>query len=97
MLKLESESQECRLAKPKSNKANMLNLCPKAKGHFRETCNSQNINLMSLTHKINLGIIQIIIKSLSTTLVLSSIKNILICTISIFEKLLIRNHNLASI
>ena len=60
----------CRQAKPKSNMANSLNLYPKTKGYFRETCKSQNINLISLTPKFNLGIIQIKIKSLSTTLIL---------------------------
>ena len=61
------------------------NLYPKRKGNFRETCKSQNINLISPTRKFNLGIIHIIIKSLSTSLVLSSIKDILICTISISD------------
>ena len=62
------------------------NLYPKMKGDFRETCKSQNINLISPTRKFNLGIIQIIIKSLSTILVLSSINDyILICTISISD------------
>ena len=62
-----------RLAKPKSNKANALNLYSKIKGYFREMCKSQNINLISPTPMFNLGTIQIIIKSLSTILVLSSI------------------------
>ena len=68
----------CHLAKPKSNTANSLNLYPKTKGYFRETCKflSQNINFISPTSKFKIGIIHIIIKSLSTILVLSSIKNI---------------------
>ena len=64
----------CRLAKPKSNKANPLNLYPKTKGYFRETCKSQNINMNLPTPKFKLGIIRIKVKSLSTILVLSSIK-----------------------
>ena len=39
----------CRLAKPKSNKANSLNLYPKTNGYFRETYKPQNINLISPT------------------------------------------------
>ena len=39
----------CRLAKPKINKANSLNLYPKTNGYFRETYKSQNINLISPT------------------------------------------------
>ena len=50
-----------------------------AKGYFRETYKSQNINLISATPKFTLDIIQIKVKSLST----SSIKNKLICTITI--------------
>ena len=34
---LNSENRKCRLAKQKSNKANLLNLYPLAKGYFRET------------------------------------------------------------
>ena len=64
----------CRLAKPMSNMTNSLNSYPKTKGHFRERCKSQNMNLISPIPKFNLSIIQIIIKSLSTILVLSSIK-----------------------
>ena len=45
-----------RLAKTKSNKANSLNLYPMTKGYFRETCKSQNINLISPTPRFNLGI-----------------------------------------
>ena len=63
----------CRLAKPKSNKANSLNLYPKTNGYFRETYKSQNINLISPNPVI------------ISFLVLSSIINILICTISIFD------------
>ena len=64
----------CRLAKPKPNKVNSLNLYPKMKGYYREMCKSQYINLISSTPKFNLGIIPIIIISLSTILVLSPIK-----------------------
>ena len=66
----------CRLAKPKSNKANSLNVYPRTNDSFRETCKSQKINLIFSNPKFKLGIIQIIIKSLSPILVLSSIKTI---------------------
>ena len=61
----------CRLVKPKSN---LSNLYPPTKGYFRETCKSENINLISPTPMFNLGIIKIIVKSLSTIVVLSLIK-----------------------
>ena len=38
-----------------------------AKGYFRETNKSQNINPISLTHSFTFGIIQIKVKSLSTS------------------------------
>ena len=38
-----------------------------AKGYFRETYKSQNINTISPTPKFTLGIIQIKVKSLSTS------------------------------
>ena len=44
----------------------------------------QNISPISPTPKLNLGIVQILIKNLQTILVLSSIK-ILICTIPISD------------
>ena len=37
------------------------------KGYLRETCKSQTINLISPTPKCTLGIIQIKVKSLSTS------------------------------
>ena len=43
-----------------------LNLYASRKGNFREICKSQNINTIFPTPKFNLGIIQIIIKSLLT-------------------------------
>ena len=49
-----------RLAKQKSNKANGY-------FYFRETFKKQNINHISPTPKFTLGIIQIIIKGLSTS------------------------------
>ena len=64
----------CHLAQPKPNEANSLNSYLKTKGYFSETCKSQNINLISPSPKFNFYIIQIIIKSLSTFLVLSPIK-----------------------
>ena len=48
------------------NKANSSNVKAKAKVYFRETYLSQNINLISPTPKFTLGIIQIIVKSIST-------------------------------
>ena len=55
-----------------SNKANSLHLYPKMKVYFRK----KPVNHKSYfsNAKVNLGIIQIIIKRLSTILVLSSIK-----------------------
>ena len=50
-----------------------------------ETHKSQNINPFSPTPKFNMGIIQIIIKSLSTIFSALFNKNILICTISISD------------
>ena len=51
-----------------------------AKGNFRETNKSQNINPISPTPKFTFGIIQIKVKSLSTSFqVISSIQNKLIC------------------
>ena len=70
----------CCREKLKSNKAFVKFLSP-AKGYFRETYKSQNINPFSATPKFTLDIIQIKVKSLST----SSIKNKLICTISISD------------
>ena len=52
-----------RLSKPKSNKANSLNLYLRV---IYIKCKSQNINPISPTRKFTLGIIEIIIKSLST-------------------------------
>ena len=52
-----------------------------SKGYFRVTCKSQNLNTASTTPKFTVGIIQIEVKSLST----SSIKNKLICAISISD------------
>ena len=56
----------CRLAKLKSNKANSSNLYSPAKGYFREMCILHNIESHFSSPKCNFGIIQIIIKSLST-------------------------------
>ena len=56
----------CRLAKLKSNKANSSNLYSPAKGYFREMCISHNIESHLSSPKCNFGIIQIIIKSMST-------------------------------
>ena len=47
------------------------------KGYFRETCEPQNINPISLTPKFTFGVIQIIIKACQLFLVLISIKNTL--------------------
>ena len=52
----------CRLAKRKSNKENLSR-----KGYFRETNQSQNINPISPAPKFTFGIIQIKVKSLSTS------------------------------
>ena len=73
-IKYNSENWMCCLAQQKLTKANSLNLYPKTNVYFRETCKSQRINLISPTTKFNLGTIQIKIISLSTLLVLSSIK-----------------------
>ena len=56
----------CRLAKQKSNKEKLLIFFP-VKGIFRETNKSQNINPIPLTPKFTFGIIQIKVKSLSTS------------------------------
>ena len=69
----------CCREKLKSNKAFVKFISP-AKDYFRETYKSQNINPFSATPN-PLNIIQIKVKSLST----SSIKNKLICTISISD------------
>ena len=53
----------CRLAKQKSNKANLSNLYPWRSLFFRETYKSQNINPISPTPKFTLGIIQITVKA----------------------------------
>ena len=53
-----------------------------AKGYFRETFKSQNKNSISPTPKFTLGIIQIKVKSLSTSFQWL----VLICTISISDK-----------
>ena len=66
----------CRLPKQKSNKANSLNSYPPAKGYFRETYKSQNINPISPTSKFTLGIIQIIVKSILTIFSMLSSKKI---------------------
>ena len=42
--------------KQKSNKANSSNSYPPLKGYFRETYKSQNINTISQTPKITMGI-----------------------------------------
>ena len=60
-----SENRMCRLAKPKSRKANTSNLYPR-QSKFRQTCKLQNKNPLSPTPQFTLGIIQIIIKSIST-------------------------------
>ena len=57
----------CRLAEQKSNKNKLLNIFSGAKGSFRETNKSQNINPISPTPKFTFGIIQIKVKNLSTS------------------------------
>ena len=56
----------CHRAKLKSNKAFVKFISP-AKGYFRESYKSQNINPISATPKLTLDIIQIKVKSLSTS------------------------------
>ena len=57
----------CRLAEQKSNKENLSKYIFLAKGYFRETNKSQNINPISPTPKFTFGIIQIKVKNLSTS------------------------------
>ena len=64
----------CRLTIQKPNKANSSKLYHPAKGCFREIYKLQNINPISPSPKFTLGIIQIIVKSMSAILVLSLIK-----------------------
>ena len=72
----------CRLAQPKSNKANPSNLYPPWRVILEKRVNQQNINPISQNPKFTFGIIQFIIKkNCQLYLVLSSIK-LLICTIS---------------
>ena len=71
------------LAEHKSNKENLLNIFSRRRVFFRESNNSQNINPISPTPKFTFGIIQIKVKSLSTSFsVVSSIQNKLICLTS---------------
>ena len=51
----------------KSNKENLSNIFSRAKGYLRETNKSQNINPISPTPKFTFVIIQIKVKSLSTS------------------------------
>ena len=71
-MKLDSENPMCRLAQNQTRQIHRI--YPKTKGNLRETCKLQDINPISPTPRLNFGIIQIIIKSLSTISVLSSIK-----------------------
>ena len=78
----------CHLAKTESNKATFSNLYPGEGFFLRVTYKSQNINPMSPTHKFTLGIIQITVKSLSTSFqCLIQYKRKIICTILISEGL----------
>ena len=78
-----SENRMCRLAKQKSNKANLSRT---TKGYFRETYKShKNVNTISPTPKFILGIILIKIKSLITSCQSLVKKNKLICTFSISD------------
>ena len=57
----------CTLAKQKSNKEKFVEYVFPVKGIFRETYKSQNINPIPPTPKFTFGIIQIKVKSLSTS------------------------------
>ena len=72
LMKLNSENRMCRLAQNQTRQIHRIH--PKTKGNFRETCKLQNINHISQTPRLHFGIIQIIIKSMTTILVLSLIK-----------------------
>ena len=61
----------------KRNKANSTNLYPPTKGNLRETCKSQNINLIYLTLSSNTVSFRSTQTPVKYVLVLSSIKNIL--------------------
>ena len=56
----------CVVWQNRSQLINLSNNISSGKGYFRETYKSQNINPISPTPKLTLGIIQIDVKSLST-------------------------------
>ena len=71
LIGLEFRKSNVSPGKTKVKLGNFIKFISLTKGYFRETCKkTQNINLIPPTPKLNLGIIQIIIKSLSTILVL---------------------------
>ena len=53
--------------KTEVKQGNFVEFISPVKGYFRETYKSQNINPISPTHKLTLGIIQIKVKCLSTS------------------------------
>ena len=57
----------CRLAEQKSNKENLSNIFSLRRVILEKLINHRNINPISPTSKFNFGIIQIKVKSLSTS------------------------------
>ena len=57
----------CRLAEQKSNNENLSNIFARQRVILKKTNKSQNINPISPTPKFTFGIIQIKVKSLSTS------------------------------
>ena len=75
MITLESRELDVSPAKTEVKQGKFVSFISPAKGYFRETYKSPNINPFSPTPKITMGIIQIKVKSLSTSFsVVSSIK-----------------------
>ena len=66
MLQLEFRKSDVSSGKTEVKQGKFIDLYPQTKAYFREMCKSQKMNPISRTPKFNLGIIQNIIKSLST-------------------------------
>ena len=65
--KLKFQESDVSSGKTEVKKGKFVEFIFPAKGYFRETYKSQNINTISPTPKFTLGIIQIKVKSLSTS------------------------------
>ena len=65
--KVEFRESDVSPGKTEVKQGKFIEFISPAKGYFRETYKSQNINPISPTPKLTLGIIQIKVKSLSTS------------------------------